>query len=71
MESLILRTINFDVSVPTVLNFLERFVKATECSDSDSPKVEALAKVTSCTIISATDKETLCGVHAPFFSIEP
>lgn len=44
MESLILRTINFDVSVPTVLNFLERFVKATECSDSDSPKVEALAK---------------------------
>ena len=45
MESLILRTTNFDLSVPTVINFLERFVKATECSESDSPKVEALSKV--------------------------
>ena len=69
MESLILRTINFDVSVPTVLNFLERFVKATECSDSDSPKVEALAKVTSCTVISAT-VDTVMGVCA-IFLIEP
>ena len=45
MESLILKTINFDLSVPTVVNFLERFVKATECSESDSSKVEALSKV--------------------------
>lgn len=44
MESLILKTINFDVSVPTVVNFLERFLKAAECPDSDFPKFEALAK---------------------------
>ncbi|KAJ7372008.1 Cyclin-A2 [Desmophyllum pertusum] len=44
MESLILKTLGFDVCVPTIINFLERFLKATECSESDSPKVEALAK---------------------------
>lgn len=44
MESLVLKTLNFDVSVPTILNFLERFLKAVECTDSDRPKVEALAK---------------------------
>ncbi|KAK2563061.1 G2/mitotic-specific cyclin-A [Acropora cervicornis] len=43
-ESLILKTINFDVSVPTVVNFLERFLKAAECPDSDFPRFEALAK---------------------------
>ena len=45
MESLILKTINFDLSVPTIKDFLERFVKATECSESDRPKVQDLAKV--------------------------
>lgn len=47
MESLILKTINFDVSVPTVVNFLERFLKAAECPDSDFPRFEALAKVST------------------------
>ena len=45
MESLILKTLGFEVSVPTILNFLERFLKATECPVTDSPKVESLAKV--------------------------
>lgn len=44
MESLILKTLGFDICVPTILNFLERYLKATECSESESPKVEALAK---------------------------
>lgn len=44
MESLILKTLNFDVSVPTIMNFLERFVKAADCLESDRPKFEALAK---------------------------
>ncbi|XP_068701086.1 G2/mitotic-specific cyclin-A-like isoform X1 [Montipora foliosa] len=44
MESLILKTINFDVSVPTIVNFLERFVKAADCPESDHPKFEALSK---------------------------
>ena len=51
MESLVLKTLNFDVSVPTILNFLERFSKAVECTDSDRPKVEALAKVSYSTSI--------------------
>ena len=45
MESLILKTLGFDICVPTVINFLERYSKATECSESDSPKVNSLAKV--------------------------
>ena len=45
MESLVLKTINFDVSVPTIVNFLERFVKAADCPESDHPKFEALSKV--------------------------
>lgn len=52
MESLVLKTLNFDVSVPTILNFLERFLKAVECNDSDRPKVEALAKVSYSTSIT-------------------
>lgn len=51
MESLVLKTLNFDVSVPTILNFLERFLKAVECNDSDRTKVEALAKVSYSTSI--------------------
>lgn len=51
MESLVLKTLNFDVSVPTILNFLERFLKAVECNDSDRAKVEALAKVSYSTSI--------------------
>lgn len=45
MESLILKTLGFYICVPTIVDFLERFLKATECSESESPKVEALAKV--------------------------
>lgn len=45
MESLILKTLGFYICVPTIVDFLERFLKATECSESDSLKVEALAKV--------------------------
>lgn len=45
MESLILKTLGFYICVPTTVDFLERFLKATECSDSESLKVEALAKV--------------------------
>ena len=48
MESLILKTLGFYICVPTIVDFLERFLKATECSASDSPKVESLAKVRSC-----------------------
>jgi len=44
MESLILKTLGFYICVPTIVDFLERFLKATECSESESPKVEALAK---------------------------
>lgn len=51
MESLVLKTLNFDVSVPTILNFLERFLKAVECTDSDRTKVEALAKVSYSTSV--------------------
>lgn len=51
MESLVLKTLNFDVSVPTILNFLERFLKAVECNNSDRPKAEALAKVSYSTSI--------------------
>lgn len=45
MESLILKTLGFYICVPTIVDFLERFLKAIECSESESPKVEALAKV--------------------------
>lgn len=45
MESLILKTLGFEVCAPTILNFLERFLKAAECPEADKSKVESLAKV--------------------------
>ncbi|XP_022778107.1 G2/mitotic-specific cyclin CLB2-like [Stylophora pistillata] len=45
MESLILKTLGFEVCSPTILNFLERFLKATECPEADKSKVESLTKV--------------------------
>lgn len=44
MESLILKTLGFEVCSPTILNFLERFLKATECPEADKSKVESLTK---------------------------
>lgn len=44
MESLILKTLGFEVCAPTILNFLERFLKAAECPEADKSKVESLAK---------------------------
>ena len=44
MEHLILKTLNFDLSVPTALNFLERYVLAAGASNGGS-QLESLAKV--------------------------
>ncbi|EDO37884.1 predicted protein [Nematostella vectensis] len=44
MEQLVLKVLTFDLSVPTILNFLERFIKATNVPESMAPKVEALAR---------------------------
>lgn len=46
MEHLVLKVLGFDLAVPTVLDFLERFLKAAHVADMQTPKVEALSKVT-------------------------
>ena len=62
MESLILKTLGFYICVPTIVDFLERFLKATECSVSDSPKVESLAKVRSCVCDRITHYQQCCNL---------
>ncbi|KAK3752615.1 hypothetical protein QZH41_018802, partial [Actinostola sp. cb2023] len=44
MEQLVLKVLSFDLSVPTTLNFLERYLKATRVPESFAPKVESLAR---------------------------
>nr|UST29463.1 g2/mitotic-specific cyclin-A-like [Haliclona caerulea] len=44
MEQLVLKVLTFDLSVPTILNFLERFVKATQAPENMASKVESLAR---------------------------
>lgn len=45
MEQLVLKALTFDLSVPTILNFLERYLKATKAPENLAPKVESLARV--------------------------
>ncbi|KXJ28471.1 G2/mitotic-specific cyclin-A [Exaiptasia diaphana] len=44
MEQLVLKALTFDLSVPTTLNFLERYLKATKAPENLAPKVESLAR---------------------------
>lgn len=45
MEQLVLKALTFDLSVPTILNFLERYLKAAKAPQNMAPKVDALARV--------------------------
>ncbi len=45
MEHLVLKTLKFDLSVPTILNFLERYLAAAKAPAGGS-KLESLSKVT-------------------------
>ena len=44
MENLILKTLKFDLSAPTALNFLERYTAAAKAPAGGS-KLESLARV--------------------------
>ena len=65
MEHLILKVLSFDVSVPTALNFLERFVKAAFCPESHAAKVEALAKVSLLPISTSMREQFKLFYHKP------